>query len=140
MPCKIQIKNNLTEQVYNLAVPGLGMSTENANRLSADINRSFGTPVVRFMKYTTEDMMDMDITIPQSLIDVYYENELKLEAQELDQSVQDARRAQEEDALRAGIDYTDQYMFDNSSAVQAALSREGIERRRDIQYIFKQDK
>jgi hypothetical protein len=133
MPCKIQIKNNLTEQVYNLAVPGLGMSTENANRLSADINRSFGTPVVRFMKYTTEDMMDMDITIPQSLIDVYYENELKLEAQELDQSIQDARRAQEEDALRAGIDYTDQYMFDNSSAVQAALSREGIERRRDIQ-------
>jgi hypothetical protein len=133
MPCKTKIKNNLTEQVYNLAVPGLGMSSENANKLSADINRSFGTPVVRFMKYTTEDMMDMDITIPQSLIDIYYENELKLEAQELDQSIKDARTAQQNDALRAGIEYTDQYLFDNTSAVPFALSREGIERRRDTQ-------
>lgn len=133
MPCKIQIKNKLTDQVYQLAVPGLGMSQANANALATDINRSYGVPVVRFTKYTTEDMMDMDITIPQSLIDVYYDNELKLEAQELQESIEDARRAQQQDAQRAGIAYTDQYLFDNSSAVEVALSREGIERRRDRQ-------
>ena len=99
MPCKIQIKNKLTDQVYQLAVPGLGMSQANANALATDINRSYGVPVVRFTKYTTEDMMDMDITIPQSLIDVYYDNELKLEAQELQESIEDARRAQQRDTF-----------------------------------------
>ena len=133
MPCKIQIKNKLTDQVYQLAVPGLGMSQANADALTAGINRSYGIPVVRFIKYTTEDIMDMDITIPQSLVDVYYDNELKLEAQELQESIEDARQAQQRDAQRAGISYTDEYLFDNSSAVEVALSREGIERRRDRQ-------
>jgi hypothetical protein len=133
MPCKTQIKNKLTDQVYQLAVPGLGMSQANANALTADINRSYGIPVVRFIKYTTEDIMDMDINIPQSLVEVYYENELKLEAQELQESIEDARQAQQRDAQRAGISYTDEYLFENSSAVEVALSREGLERRRDRQ-------
>ena len=133
MPCKTQIKNKLTDQVYDLAQPGLGMSQANANALAADINRSFGTQVVRFNSYVTDDLLEMDINIPQSLIDVYYDNELILEAKELEQSIEDARRAQQEDAARSGVEYTDQYLFDNSSAVEVALSREGIERRRDIQ-------
>ena len=133
MPCKIQIKNKLTDQVYQAASPGIGMSQDNANMLATSINRTYGFPVVKFTQYTVDDLMDMDITIPEALVDIYYENELKLEAQELVQDQNDARRAQQLDAARAGVTYTEDYLFDNASPVDMALSREGIERRRNKQ-------
>jgi hypothetical protein len=133
MPCKIQIKNKLTDQVYAAASPGIGMSQDNASVLATSINRTYGFPVVKFTQYTVDDLMDMDITIPEALVDIYYENELKIEAQELVQDQNDARRAQQLDAARAGVAYTEDYLFDNTSPVDVALSREGIERRRSKQ-------
>jgi hypothetical protein len=47
----------------------------------------------------------MDIQIPQKLIDYFYNNELRIETLE-------ARQIQEADAKRAGVDYADDYLFD----------------------------
>ena len=108
MPCRIKIKRNITEKVYDRAYKGLGMRYEDASLLQREINKEFKNDVVRF--YLDKDLMNMDISVPEKLITEYYNNELRLETQE-------ARQMQEADAKRAGVDYTDEYLFDEEEAV-----------------------
>ena len=82
MPCPIQIKANLTQQVYDKGQPGLLMTLANANKLATEINTIYGAKVISFGKYT-EDELERNVTIPQSLIDTYYASELEKEIAEL---------------------------------------------------------
>lgn len=100
MPCKIQIKNSLTDQVSSDTDSGFNLSLEGAQKLAAQVNQLYGAPVVRFYQMFS-DFIERDINIPDTLVDTYYNNELKLEAEEV----------QREDAERAGEEYTDDYLF-----------------------------
>jgi hypothetical protein len=102
MPCKIKIEEYLEQKVYDYAYKGLSMRYEDAALFQREVNKKFNGDVVRF--YLDQDMMNMDIKIPQKLIDYYYNNELRLETIE-------ARKIQEADARRAGVDYTDDYLY-----------------------------
>ena len=102
MPCPIQIKANLTQQVYDKGQAGLLMNLANANKLAAEINAIYGAKVISFTKYT-EDELERNITIPQSLIDTYYASELEKEIAELKEIERQAEELQRQDSIRAGI-------------------------------------
>ena len=106
MPCKIKIKENLTKQVEELSEDGLSLSLKNANDLATKINQKYKYPVIRFLQ--SGDYIDREISIPIKLVQEYYNNELRIEAQELIDS----------EKKRGG--YTDEdkgefYQFNNAS-------------------------
>lgn len=103
MPCKIKIEEYLEQKVYDYAYKGLSMRYEDAALFQREVNKKFNGDVVRF--YLDQDMLNMDIKIPQKLIDYFYNNELRIETIE-------ARKIQEADAKRAGVEYADDYLFD----------------------------
>jgi hypothetical protein len=103
MPCKIKIEEYLEQKVYDYAYKGLSMRYEDASLFQREVNKKFNGDVVRF--YLDQDMLAMDIKIPQKLIDYFYNNELRIETIE-------ARKIQEADARRAGVEYADDYLFD----------------------------
>lgn len=74
MPCKIQIKENLTNTIDAETKEGLSMSMEKAVQLANKINREFRTTVVSF-----PSKGERTISVPNSLIDTYYNFEKKLE-------------------------------------------------------------
>ena len=53
------------------------VGAEEANKIAAKINKSFGVKVVEFQQFG--DFVDAVISIPKSLIDKYFNNELRLE-------------------------------------------------------------
>ena len=79
------------------------MSLGYAKYLALDVNRQFNTNIVEFSRDSIGNIQRA-ITVPQGLIDVYYNHELGLETQQ-------ARSAQQADAARAGEEYSDDYMF-----------------------------
>ena len=103
MPCQIEIKSFLNQEIYEKSMPALSMSFDNAKKLISKVNKDYSYQVVDLV---IADTMEIDINIPQSLIKEYYANELLLEEKE-------ARIAQIEDAERAGINYTDNYLFES---------------------------
>ena len=100
MPCKIQIKNNLTDQVSSDTDSGFNLSIEGATALAKEVNELYQAPVVKFFQ-TSSDFIERDIDIPDSLVDRYYTEELLLEASSV----------QREDAERAGEEFTEDYLF-----------------------------
>lgn len=106
MPCKIKIEEYLEQKVYDYAYKGLSMRYEDASLFQREVNKKFNGDVVRF--YLDKDMLAMDIKIPQKLIDYFYNNELRIETIE-------ARKIQEADARRAGVEYADDYLFDEEA-------------------------
>jgi len=116
MPCKIQIKNNLTDQVSSDTDLGFNKSLEGAKALAKEVNELYEAPVVKFFQ-TASDFIERDINIPDSLVDRYYNKELLLEAENV----------QREDAERGGIDYTDDYLFQQEgSTVSSEASAKTI--------------
>ena len=87
MPCKVTITNYLNDL---------------ANSTASQLNKEIGYPILKFV--AVGDFIERRINIPQSLIDEYYASELKIEERE-------ARQIQQEDAKRAGVEYTDEYLF-----------------------------
>ena len=77
MPCKIQIKQNITQEIEGKTNAVLGKTLIKALELGAEINAQYGFNVISF-KRDQEDI-DRSITIPEALIDIYYNNELTLE-------------------------------------------------------------
>ena len=126
MPCKIQIEKNLTEEVDRMSLEGLSYPLEEAEKVAKKVNNLFNANVVRF--YRIGDIVDRAINIPKSLIDKYYDNEKRLEEQE-------ARRVQEEDAARAGVEYDDRYLFSLDNPNQEELEFNVNTLNRVIQFL-----
>ena len=103
MPCKIEIRKALNGQIEARTDPGFNKSLTIANYIADRVNEAFKHKVVKFTK-TSDGDINRTITIPQELVDTYYENELRIEERE-------AAKVQKEDAARAGVEYTDDYMF-----------------------------
>jgi len=103
MPCKIQIKENITQDIENKTDYAFNKSLKDAQDIARDVNAEYGISIVKFVQ-SASDFIDRIINIPQDLIDRYYNHELSLEEE-------DARKAQQEDAERTGEEYKDDYMF-----------------------------
>ena len=80
MPCKIQIKQNITQEIESKTNAVLGKTLEKALELGAKINAQYGFKVVSF-KRDQEDI-DRTISVPEALVNIYYDNELTLEQQD----------------------------------------------------------
>lgn len=81
MPCKIEIKKNITEEIENLSEEAMDMSLEDANAVAEEINSDFGMKVISF-KQDKNGNIKRTIKIPVSLVQEYYDNELELEKEE----------------------------------------------------------
>jgi hypothetical protein len=93
------------------------MSLGNAKYLAIDVNRQFNTKIVEFSRDSIGNIQRA-ITVPQGLIDVYYNHELGIEIKQ-DRDTQQARDIQQADAARAGEEYSDDYMFQTKSIFSA---------------------
>ena len=80
MPCKIQITKEITNLVEKQTEPFMGLSLKLANKKVEKVNKFFKTKVAKFVMIG--DIMDRIITIPESLVQIYYNNELKIEEKE----------------------------------------------------------
>lgn len=118
MPCKIQVEENIIQEVTARSDYAMGMSLENANQLAREINNSFGVPVIRFV--SAGDFIDRKIEIPKGLIDLYYNHESMLEEDE-------SRYIQQQDAERAGEEAHDRYMFQSKEIPSSEATPQTIE-------------
>jgi hypothetical protein len=137
MPCKIQIKENLTQDVEIKSNPGFNMSLQNAKKLASDINADYQTQVVEF--FSEADTVTRRINIPSQLVDLYYENELIIEQDERDAiesltiSEEDqARTTQQEDSARVGQEYNNDYLFQVEETSMSKASPEIISKVKEI--------
>jgi hypothetical protein len=80
MPCKIEIKEKLTNKISVNTDAGFNKSLEGAQAIAKAVNKSYGVPVVSFS--LSGDFIDRSINVPDSLVDVYYNHELVLEQKE----------------------------------------------------------
>ena len=124
MPCKIQIKENITRTIEDRTESAFNKPLAMAQSIARDVNADFGTNVVKFVQKDA-DFIDRIIEVPSSIIDEYYYNELSLEEQE-------ARQVQIEDAERADEEYTDDYMFQVEDVPASKASKETIEKVKKI--------
>jgi hypothetical protein len=77
MPCKIKIKQHVENLVEQKSQPGLSMSLQDAQILSANINSQFMHHVVSFKN--ENDVVKRVIDIPSKLVDMYYDLQVKKE-------------------------------------------------------------
>jgi hypothetical protein len=77
MPCKIKIKQHVENLVEQKSQPGLSMSLQDAQILSANINSEFMHHVVSFKN--ENDVVKRVIDIPSKLVDTYYDLQVKKE-------------------------------------------------------------
>ncbi len=103
MPCKIQIKENITRSIEERTNSAFNKPLAVAQSMARDVNAQYGTTVVRFIQKDV-DFIDREIIVSPELVDRYYDHEMALEEDE-------ARGVQQQDAERAGEEISDEYMF-----------------------------
>ena len=83
MPCPITIKENITKEINDMSGNYINRSPSYIEKLKTTINNRFKTPVVDFIKQNDDTYLS-SINIPQSLIDLYYKDELLIEGETAD--------------------------------------------------------
>lgn len=78
MPCKIEIKQNITNVIEEKTNLAMNKSLSDANEIAKSVNNEFGIKVVSFVKNDV-DYIDRVINIPLELIDRYYDYELEMD-------------------------------------------------------------
>lgn len=124
MPCKIQIRKNINGTIEARTDPGFNKSLTVANYIADKVNGDFKYDVVKFYKNSAGEI-SRDITIPEELVDKYYAHELSIEEKE-------AAKVQQEDAKRAGVEYTNDYMFQKEGTEGSAASPATIKLLKDF--------
>ena len=107
MPCKIQIRKNILGEVEARTDSSFNKSLPVAKGIATQVNNDFGFEVVKFSENS------------EALVNKYFAHELKIEEKE-------AAKVQQEDAERAGVEYTDDYMFQKEDTEGSAASPETI--------------
>ena len=102
MPCKVQIKQNLTDKISADTDSGYNKSLEGAQAIAKEVNQQYGVPVVRFT--LDGDFINRDINIPDSLVNRYYEHELALEQQDNTLGEQLTFFQKTTDTVKPGVD------------------------------------
>jgi len=124
MPCKIQIRKNINGTIEARTDPGFNKSLTVANYIADKVNSDFKYDVVKFYKNSAGEI-SRDITIPEELVDKYYAHELSIEERE-------AAKVQQEDAKRAGVEYTNDYMFQKEGTEGSVASPATIKLLKDF--------
>lgn len=83
MPCPVQIKENITKEINDMSGNYINRSPSYIEKLKTTINNRFKAPVVDFFKQNDDTYLS-SINIPQSLIDLYYKDELLIEGETAD--------------------------------------------------------
>ena len=78
MPCKIKIKEIITSIVENETDSALDKTLNEAQVIANNVNSEFGEEVVSFSQATPETL-SREITVSDELVEVYYDNESRLE-------------------------------------------------------------
>jgi hypothetical protein len=81
MSCKIQIKENITQVIEKKTSGATEKPLEEAQAIGIEVNSQFGVDVVSFSQ-TPDYLVKRTISIPDSLVDIYYDNEVALEESE----------------------------------------------------------
>ena len=81
MPCKIEIKQNITNVIEEKTNLAMNKSLADANEIAKSVNNEFGVKVVSFVQNDI-DYIDRVINIPSELIDRYYDHELEIDEQQ----------------------------------------------------------
>ncbi len=127
MACRDTVEQNLKDEIYAKATRGLGMNIRNARAYASTINKQYGYPVLSYQ--LTEDVIEMNVNIPNAMIDEYFENEVRIELEEtklLQTKAKlelrlEAEQIQREDAARAGVEYSDRYLFDQKEVISDSM-------------------
>lgn len=82
MPCKIEIRQNLNDEIINKSESLLGANLDFANREANKINKSYGYNVLSFYEGENDYTLKRKVTIPEELVSKYYKQELLLEEKE----------------------------------------------------------
>ena len=107
MACSIKIKENLIANIEQRTNDVMNKDLFTANKRAQYINSLFGYKVVSFSQ-SEKDFMNRKISVPDELVQKYYDNETLIEQEE-------ARQIQSEDALRIGEEVaSNDYMFQRS--------------------------
>ena len=69
MPCPIEIRTNLFNEVLVKATPARSMPIEGARQLARAINREYNADIVTI---ELSDVVEVGISIPESLVKEYY--------------------------------------------------------------------
>ena len=133
MPCPIEIRSNLFNEVLVKATPARSMSLEGARQLARTINKEYKADVVTI---ELSDVVEVGVSIPESLVKEYYESELKIEMREIAQAEEEARAVQRADAERAGLEYSDEYLMDDNTLAEI-FTNEQVEAARDQEIAMK---
>ena len=78
MPCKIEIKQNITNVIEEKTNSAMGKSLAAAREIAKSVNGEFGFKVVSFVQNDV-DYIDRIIDVPSELIDRYYDHELEID-------------------------------------------------------------
>jgi len=132
MPCPIKIRSNLFNEVLEKATPARSMSLKGATELARTINKEYESDVVTI---EISDVVEVNVSIPESLVNTYYASELVIEMKELAQAEKEARAIQREDAERAGVPYDDEYLRDED--VAEIFSEKKVQDARDQEIAMK---
>ena len=134
MPCQIAIKDFLNDMINSEARIALTKSPDQARAYIKTLNEKYGEEVVIYLE--RGDAPDYDIYIPQTLVDTYFESELMMELREMQMAENEARETQEQDAKRAGQEYTDDYLYD-SNGTKILFTKQQLEKSKDIEIANK---
>ena len=132
MPCRIKIEEHIRDKAEYAMEPYRRRDYITMRIAASNINKNFGYPVVKVSQWEA-DIYEVDINVPEPLIEEYYQNELRKEEAE-------ARQSQIEDAERAGEIYTDKYLYDDKELAVNTLEEQGLEDYDKLMWDLKQDR
>jgi hypothetical protein len=81
MPCKIEIKQNITNVIEEKTDYAMNKSFADARQIAKSVNDEFGFKVVSFVQNDV-DYIDRVINVPSELVDLYYDHELKIDEEQ----------------------------------------------------------
>jgi len=93
MACRIKIKEELYRTVDKKTERGLYVDIVTAKAIARSVNTEFKTNVVSFKYNDTSDVVSREITIPDSLVDIYYKEQAKLEEEDVSLRLDVAKQA-----------------------------------------------
>jgi hypothetical protein len=122
MPCKIEIKQNITNVIEDKTNLAMNKSLAEANEIAKSVNNEFGVKVVSFVQNDV-DYIDRVINVPSELIDLYYDHELKID-EELSKEYQDILDQEQE-----GTQLT---LFQKAEMPASRASKETLDKLKEV--------
>jgi len=78
MPCSIQIKKNIINEIEIMSGNYINKSPSYIKILENTINNKFNESVIKFLKQTDDTYLS-NIKVSDKLVDIYFQNELIIE-------------------------------------------------------------